>query len=172
MIYELNTQTLNVGMVPEFEARFAEALPFREKYSKLGGFWHTEFGPLSQVMHVWAYENHAQREQVQGAAAQDPHWPPNIHELVLNEETEILLPAHFMRPLEPRETGDIYEMRIYTYRPGTIPEVLERWGRAIEYREQFSPLLACWQCVTGKPQHEPLMQWYCHHTPVVQCLDY
>ena len=50
MIYELRTYTLKPGKVAEFEERFAKRLPFREKHSKLGAFWHTEFGPLNQVI--------------------------------------------------------------------------------------------------------------------------
>lgn len=149
MIYEMRTYTLKPGAVPEVEARNAEALPYREKYSKLGAFWHTEFGPLNQVIHVWPYENLEHRTQVRAAAAQDPHWPPQTREFIVSQETEILLPAPFMRPMEPREMGAIYEMRIYTFQPGTIPEVLKRWEEAIEYREKYSPLAACWYTEVG-----------------------
>ena len=45
MIYEVRTYTLRPGgAVAEFEERFAKRLPLREKHSKLGAFWHTEFG--------------------------------------------------------------------------------------------------------------------------------
>ena len=55
-------------------------------------------------------------------------------------------PAPFMRPLGNRDygTGNVYEMRTYTYAPGDIPKVLEAWAKAIEAREKFSPLAACW----------------------------
>jgi hypothetical protein len=49
MIYEVRTYTLRPGTVPEFEERYAKRLPARLKHSKLGAFWHTEFGPLNQV---------------------------------------------------------------------------------------------------------------------------
>jgi len=45
MIYEIRTYTLRPGTVAEFEERYAKRLPLREKHSKLGAFWHTEFGP-------------------------------------------------------------------------------------------------------------------------------
>ena len=64
MIYELRTYTLKPGSVPEFEERFAKRQPLREKHSKLGGFWHTEFGPLNQVVHIWPYENLQHRQDV------------------------------------------------------------------------------------------------------------
>jgi hypothetical protein len=38
--------------------------------------------------------------------------------------------------------GDIYEMRVYTYQPGSIPELLRRWADSLPYREEFSPLAA------------------------------
>jgi len=63
MIYELRTYTLKPGSVPEFEERFAKRQPFREKHSKLGGFWHVEFGPLNQVVHIWPYEDLQHRQE-------------------------------------------------------------------------------------------------------------
>ena len=76
MIYEMRTYTLKPGTLAEFEKRFSEAIPHRQKYSPLGAFWHTEIGPLNQVIHVWPYEDLQQRTQTRAAASQDPHWPP------------------------------------------------------------------------------------------------
>ena len=36
-----------------------------------------------------------------------------------------------------------------TVAPGDIPKVLEGWGKAIQAREQFSPLAACWTSELG-----------------------
>lgn len=144
MIYEMRTYTLKPGAVGEFEKRFAEAIPHRQKYSPLGAFWHTEIGLLNQVIHVWPYEDLQQRAQVRAAASQDPHWPAPTNELIEQQEVDILTPAPFMRPLEPKEMGSFYEMRTYTLRPGTIGEVLKRWEEAIPHREKYSPLAACW----------------------------
>jgi hypothetical protein len=71
MIYEVRTYTLRPGTVAEFEERFAKRLPLREKHSKLGAFWHTEFGPLNQVIHVYPYDGLQQRTAVRAALAQD-----------------------------------------------------------------------------------------------------
>jgi hypothetical protein len=61
MIYEIRTYTLKPGQTPEFEKRFEASLSVRLKYSELAAFWHTEIGPLNQVIHVWSYKNLAQR---------------------------------------------------------------------------------------------------------------
>ncbi|MBI2872884.1 MAG: NIPSNAP family protein [Chloroflexi bacterium] len=95
MIYEMRTYTLRPGAIAEFEKRFAESLPYREKYSKLTAFWHSEIGPLNQVIHVWAYEDLNQRQKVRAEAVKDPHWPPNTREFVVSQETKILIPAEF-----------------------------------------------------------------------------
>jgi NIPSNAP len=52
MIYEIRTYALRTGAVPEFEERYEKRLPLRLKHSPLGAFWHTEFGPLNQVVHI------------------------------------------------------------------------------------------------------------------------
>ena len=67
MIYEVRTYTLRPGTVAEFEERFAKRLPLREKHSKLGAFWHTEFGPLNQVIHVYPYDDLQHRTAVRAA---------------------------------------------------------------------------------------------------------
>ena len=114
MIYEVRTYALKPGTVAEFEERFAESLPYRQKYSKLGAFWHTEFGPLNEVIHVWPYEDFQERTAVRAEAAKDPHWPPRTGDVVVSMESEIMIPAPFMEPLGDRQLGNVYEMRTYT----------------------------------------------------------
>jgi len=53
MIVEFRTYTLQPGTVAQFEERFGAALAARTKVSPLAAFWHTEAGPLNQVIHVW-----------------------------------------------------------------------------------------------------------------------
>ncbi len=139
MIYEVRTYTLRPGAVAEFEERYAKRLPAREKHSKLGAFWHTEFGPLNQVVHVYPYDdlNHrtararrrwrkdAERNALPGGRRPDRGPGSRDHD-----------PAPFMRALGSRDygTGNVYEMRTYTYAPGDLPKVLEAWAKAIGAR--------------------------------------
>src|ERR1700741_2783127 len=104
MIYEVRTYTLRPGTVAEFEERYAKRLPLREQHSKLGGFWHTEFGPLNQVIHVYPYDDLAQRTAVRAAMANDAerNAMPGGGEFIAAQEAEIMNPAPFMRPLGSR----------------------------------------------------------------------
>jgi hypothetical protein len=153
MIYELRTYTLRTGAVAEFEERFAKRKPLREKHSKLGGMWHTEFGPLNQVVHVWPYENLQQRMTVRDAMAKDAELSalPGGRDLIVSQEADIMIPAPFMQPLEGRNfgKGNVYEMRTYTYLPGEISKVMEAWGKAVPGREKLSPLVGCWSSELG-----------------------
>ncbi len=153
MIHEVRTYTLRTGAVAEFEDRFTKRKPLREKHSKLGAFWHTDFGPLNQVIHVWAYEDLQHRTAVREAMAKDPELNqlPGGRDLILAQEADIMIPAPFMHPLGSRDfgSGNVYEMRIYTYAPGDIPAVLEAWGKAVPAREKLSPLAACWSSELG-----------------------
>ncbi len=150
MIYEVRTYNLKPGTVPQFEESVGNALPHREKYSKLGAFWHTDIGPLNQVIHVWPYENLEERTRIRAEAAKDPHWPPPSDGNILTMESEIWDPAPFMRPMGGDQAlGNIYEMRIYTFAPGSIPQVIEGWTKAIPYREEFSPLAAAMSSELG-----------------------
>ena len=89
MLYEVRTYTFAPGDLAEFERGFAEALPYRTRYSRLGAFWRSELGSLNQAIHVWPYEDLAQRQAVRAAAAADPHWPPTHTAVSLNMESEI-----------------------------------------------------------------------------------
>lgn len=140
MIYEVRTYTLKPGTVPIFEEAFGKALENRSKVSPLGAFWHTEIGPLNQVIHVWPYESLEHRDECRATKVEG--WPPPNGGNILNMESEIWNPAEFMRPMGNQELGNVYEMRIYTYQPGSMGEVLKRWAAAIPHREEYSPLAA------------------------------
>src|SRR6202521_5461701 len=124
MLYEVRTYTLRPGTVAEFEERFAKRLPLREKHSKMGAFWHTEFGPLNQAIHVYPYDDLRQRTSVRAAMAQDTALAqlPGGGDLIAAMESEIMNPAPFT----------------YTYAPGDIPPC-SRGGRGRLRRAKSPP---------------------------------
>jgi hypothetical protein len=133
--------------VAEFEERYATRLPLRAQHAILGAFWHTEGGPLNQVIHVSPDDDLQQRTAVRDALASDAARAqiPSGRECVVAQEAESMLPAPGMHPLGSRNygTGTVDEMRTSTFAPGDLPQVLAGWGQALEAREPFSPLAAC-----------------------------
>lgn len=149
MIIEMRTYTLQPGTLAEVEKRFGASLPNREKHSMLAAFWHTEVGPLNQIIHVWAYDSFEQRSKVRAAASKEEGWPPSIREFVVSQQSEIFNPAPFSPPLQPRTVGPLFEMRQYTLIAGAIPGLIERWSEKIEGRTKFSPLVGAWYSEFG-----------------------
>ena len=150
MIYEFRTYDLKPRSVPEFEKRSAEKIKEgRLDHSDLFGFWYTEAGPLNQVVHVWPYDDLNQRGDVRARVVEEGVWPPDNSEFVVNMRSEIFLPAPFMRNRGEAKLGPVYEMRIYTYNPGDIPQVIDKWSEYIEEREKFSPLVGAWYSELG-----------------------
>ena len=153
MIYEVRTYTLRPGTLAEFEERYEKRLPMREKHSKLGAFWHTEFGPLNQVVHVYPYDDLQHRTRVRAAMAQDAarNALPGGQDLIVAQEAEIMNPAPFMRSLGSRDygSGNVYEMRTYTSRAGTVAEFEERFAKRLPLREKHSKLGAFWHTEFG-----------------------
>jgi ligand-binding SRPBCC domain-containing protein len=154
MIVEMRTYTLQPGTVGQFEERFGAALAVRAKLSPLAAFWHTEVGPLNRVIHVWPYKDFEERTRVRAESQKLQGWPPNTREFVVEQQSEVFLPAPFSPKLEPRQLGGLYEIRTYTMLPGVTPTVVERWAERIEGRTKISPLAFC-----GHTELGPLNQW-------------
>ena len=143
MIYEVRTYNLKPRAVPGVEKKFEDSLPHRLKHSPLAAFFHTEIGPLNQIIHIWPYESMADRERVRSEAAQETNWPPKIRDSIVSMETEVFAPYPFSPELKPGKLGPVFEWRSYMVAPGAIPGVTERWGPAIEARTKLSPLAVC-----------------------------
>jgi hypothetical protein len=149
MIYEVRTYDLMPRALPEVEKRFAEGMEARQKYSPLAAFFHTEIGPLNQVIHIWPYESAEERARIRAEAAQDPAWPPKIQEFLVNMQSEIFVPFSFSPEIKPGKMGPVFEWRSYFVKPGAIPKIPERWEPALPARQQLSPLVVCMHTDVG-----------------------
>ena len=73
-IYEYRYYRTSVGGATPWLNLFKEALPHREKYSKLVGLWHTEAGQPNEVSHLWVYPNLTARAEARAGSSQDEGW--------------------------------------------------------------------------------------------------
>ncbi len=154
MIYEMRTYTIQPAKVPAWEENFMEAYNSgRANYSKLGGLWHTELGPLNQVIHIWPYESLQHRADVRAKASKElaGKWPPSLSAtLVTAQETDILDPVKGMKDWdgEPKAWGEVYELRTYTYAPGDAAKAAAAFGEALAGRDAIAPVAGMF--VTGQ----------------------
>ena len=68
MIFEMRTYDLKPRTQPEVVKRFGEAYEKRKQLSELAAFWHTEIGPLNQIIHVWPYKDLEERTRIRAEA--------------------------------------------------------------------------------------------------------
>jgi NIPSNAP protein len=150
VIYEIRTYTLKPGCVSDYEKRFAEAVETRTKYSPMYGMWHTEIGPLNQIVHIWGYESLQARFDARSAATRDTsgNWPPKTNDLVVSQESDILVPIAGMQP-QSGELGGVYELRMYTYPAGAITEVGKSFAAAYSGRHSEYPVAGIWTSDLG-----------------------
>jgi hypothetical protein len=158
MLLEMRTYVLKPGATASFEERFAEGLSARQQFSKLLGLWRSEVGGLNQVVHIWPYESFEDRERIGQEARKTGKWPPKTQEFIVTQDTKILQPAPFSPPLPEGKLGKLYEFRTYTYLPGTMPTVLERFGKVMPERAKLSPLVGVWVTAIG-PLNQFIHVW-------------
>ena len=158
MILEMRTYVLKPGATAAFEERFAEGLTARQQFSKLLGLWRSEVGGLNQVVHVWPYESFEARDRIGQEARKTGKWPPKTQEYIVTQESKILQPAPFSPPLPEGRLGSLYEFRTYTYLPGTMPTVLERFAQVMPERAKLSPLVGVWVTAIG-PLNQFIHVW-------------
>ena len=146
MIYELTTYDLQPNSVAEAERRFAEAYAERRKLSELAASFHTEIGPLNQVVQIWPYESFGQREELTARAARSGAWPPVLGGLLLGERSELFVPLAFSPPLAPGSLGPFFELRLYTLADESdLPKLIRGWEAALPARLERGPLAAAWR---------------------------
>ncbi|OGA46321.1 MAG: hypothetical protein A3F74_12345 [Betaproteobacteria bacterium RIFCSPLOWO2_12_FULL_62_58] len=149
MIYEVRTYDIKPHSLPEVEKRFGEAYEKRKKYSELAAFWHTEIGPLNQIIHVWPYKDLEERGRIRAAAVKDGVWPPKTGEFMLSMRSDIMIPFAFSPEIKPGKMGPYFEMRTYTYASGELPKFAQLWEKALPARLKIGPVCAVWYSELG-----------------------
>jgi hypothetical protein len=100
MIYEIRTYRLKTGAMPAY-LRLIQEEGIAIQKGHLGlliGYFHSEIGPLNEIVHIWAYEDLADRERRREALAADPRWQavlPRIQSHIETMENKIMKPAPF-----------------------------------------------------------------------------
>lgn len=149
MIYEVRTYRVRPHSVGEVERRLGEAYPDRSRFSPLAASFHSEIGPLNQVIQVWPYQDLAEREEVFSAVAGAGGWPPEIGDLITAESAEIFVPFAVSPEIRPGEMGPFFELRLYTYADGDLPKIVEAWEAALPERLKWGPLVVVCSAEVG-----------------------
>jgi hypothetical protein len=100
MIVEQRIYTLKAGLVPAYLKLYeAEGLKVQSAHlGKLVGYYSTDVGELNQVIHMWAYTDHSDRQRRRESLFADEAWMalvPRLYDMIVKMENKILQPAPF-----------------------------------------------------------------------------
>jgi len=100
MIVDERTYTIHIGRIPDYLRLYqAEGLEIQKRtLGNLVGYFVTEVGQLSTVVHLWAYDSMEERTRRRAALAADPAWQAylaKMQPLVTAMENRILTPTSF-----------------------------------------------------------------------------
>jgi hypothetical protein len=100
MIIDERTYTIHIGKIPDYLKLYqAEGLEIQKRtLGNLIGYFVTEIGTLSTVVHLWAYDSMEDRAQRRATLAKDPAWQAylaKMQPLVTAMENRILAPTSF-----------------------------------------------------------------------------
>lgn len=100
MIFDHRTYELQPGRLRDFLALYEkEGLPVQTRH--LGqpfGYFTTEVGNVNEIVHIWAYQDMADRTRRRAAMAADPAWQAYLHksrEFMKHMNNKILVPTSF-----------------------------------------------------------------------------
>ena len=155
MIYELRTYTLRAGTLGDVvKAASTVSRGIRkDDYGKLEGYWTTEIGPLSQIMHLWSYSDLNERSRLRAELGKIPRWTneyiPSFLPNLMRQDIRFL--NAIKPPVAPANSPNIYELRTYRAKPGAAKEWLDLFTSALQYREKYSKIVGLWQTEAGQP---------------------
>jgi hypothetical protein len=92
-LYELRTYTLYVGKMAEAVKVYQESGWFEKVRDKLVGYFQTDVGGLNQLVHLWKFEDDADRRRHWQSLQADPDFQAfgaKIRPLILTQENKLL----------------------------------------------------------------------------------
>ncbi|XP_043924390.1 protein NipSnap homolog 1 [Protopterus annectens] len=106
----------------------------------LVGSWNTWYGEQDQAVHLWRYSGGypALAECVTKLRQNERYlaYQKKRREMLHSRRNELLLEFSFWNDPVPRSGPNIYELRTYQLKPGTMIEWGNNWARAIRFRQE------------------------------------
>jgi len=129
MGYHIRTYDLEPHAVTEAERRLADACAAGIASGSLAASFHTEIGPLNQVIQIWT--------DALPAAAADAA----IEDLVVERQSDEFVPFAISPRIVPASVGPFFEVRRYSYAAGDLPNIVAAWEAALPTRLALGPLV-------------------------------
>ncbi|KAL0979048.1 hypothetical protein UPYG_G00179820 [Umbra pygmaea] len=123
------------------EAEVQRKLHLDQEYPcEVVGSWNTWYGDQDQAVHLWRYTGGypALTECLTKLNHNKEYldFRKERSKMLISRRNQLLLEFSFWNEPTPRPGPNIYEMRSYRLKPGTMIEWGNHWARAIKYRQE------------------------------------
>ncbi|XP_037536143.1 protein NipSnap homolog 1 [Nematolebias whitei] len=112
----------------------------REYPCEVVGSWNTWYGEQDQAVHLWRYRGGfpALTQCLHKLRANKEYldFQKERAKMLLSRQNQLLLEFSFWNEPLPRQGPNIYELRTYNLKPGTMIEWGNHWARAIKHRQE------------------------------------
>ncbi|XP_049538275.1 protein NipSnap [Anopheles darlingi] len=142
-IYELHTHNVRPDSVGKYLENYKNTVQIVQSKQNLSmeliGSWNVEVGDLDQCLHLWRYTGGFEMvDQAKRELTNDKSYVQLMQErgtFLRSRHLQYLLAFSYWPQLKLREGKNIYEIRSYRLKPGTMIEWGNNWARAINYRQ-------------------------------------
>ncbi|XP_048739082.2 protein NipSnap-like isoform X2 [Ostrea edulis] len=140
-VYEIQFHAVKPENMEEYLkqfSKFQELMHEKKTGAHLVGSFTVEIGDQDEAIHIWEYKggypvlNNA--TEIYRTDQDFINYRTNRNKMLRYRKNQILLPFNFWPAPVPREGRNIYEMRSYTLKPGSMIEWSNCWQRGIEHR--------------------------------------
>ncbi|XP_061197146.1 protein NipSnap-like isoform X2 [Saccostrea echinata] len=140
-VYEIQLHAVKPESMEEYLKQFSqfqELMHVKKTGAHLVGSFTVEIGDQDEAIHIWEYKggypvlNNA--TEIYRTDQDFINFRISRNKMLRHRKNQILLPFNFWPAPVPREGRNIYEMRSYTLKPGSMIEWSNCWRRGIEHR--------------------------------------
>ncbi|ESO97698.1 hypothetical protein LOTGIDRAFT_104108 [Lottia gigantea] len=148
IVYEIQFHSVKPECMEAYLNKFSEfqdLMQKKETGSKLVGSFTVEVGNQDEAIHIWEYDGgYPMLNETNAVYRTDKDFIDFRRErnkMLRSRKNQILLAFSFWPKPVAREPSNIYELRSYVLKPGTMIEWGNNWARGIKHRsEQEAPV--------------------------------
>lgn len=143
VIYELQTHNVRPDSTAKYLENYEKSVKMihsrKEEFKcDLVASWTVQVGDLDQALHLWRYTGgFSSIDKCNSLLAVDKAYQQLLTErgsYLRSRHLQYLLAFSYWPPIQPRKGKNLYEIRSYSLKPGTMIEWGNNWARAINYR--------------------------------------
>ncbi|CAK8693956.1 unnamed protein product [Clavelina lepadiformis] len=145
-LYKLQFHHVKPEATMAYKKLCAEFLPLVSENSdlpiELVGSWSCWYGDQDQIVHLWRYTDGFPAIRKTNLMLGEEAWYQNMRversKMLHSRSNQLLYEFSFWNEVLPREGPNIYELRSYHLKPGTMIEWANNWARGIRARQESS----------------------------------